>query len=191
MMDARTGHSSKLYTQQIAPISFPLGRAWYVVSAFSRSEDDIEREVIDLGFEAYVPRQKVKRIVRGRRVEQEVALFPGYLFVSFDHDRDNWAFILDIDGVIEILRNSNVPVRVNATIIDRLRRAEAAGQFDKTKPGAEFSEGQEVEIMEGPMAGLIAKIKSARAKNRIKILTNLFGTAIVSDIDACKLRRVA
>lgn len=188
-MDARVEQTDKV--APFVPMSFPLGKAWYVLSVFSRSEFDVEREVRSSGIASYCPRERHRRVIRGRKVSAERALFTGYLFAQFDIERDGWGALLGIDGVIDILRNNNIPIQVNAMLIDRLQRAEAGGAFDYTKPGAGFVEGESVEIMEGPMAGIIATIKSARAKNRIKILANLFGSLVTANIDSCMLKRVA
>ncbi len=112
-----------------------------------------------------------------------VPVFPGYLFASFDRERDDWGAINQIDGVIGILEVNHIPSRVPDIIIDRLRNAVEAGVFEKASA---LSIGDTVEIMEGPFTGEMARIKSATAKKRVRILLGM----LKLEIDPCFLRRM-
>ncbi len=169
--------------QPLIPASFPLGRAWFVACVESRRETDAQATIRGLGFDVFCPMEAKTKRLRGRRVECREAVFPGYLFVSFDRERDDWGAIADADGVMGILKNGQMPSRVHDIIIARLRNMDEAGVFDA---GNALKEGQPVEIMEGPFAGLIARVKSATAKKRIKILLDHLGAI---DIDPSFLRR--
>jgi transcription antitermination factor NusG len=177
--------------QPLIPASFPLGRRWYVAETFPKCEFEVESSLISKGFDAYAPRSRhfrwSKFSVR-RREKIEKPLFPGYTFVSFDVEKDEWwQPIHSSDGVRSVLSNNLIPSRVHSFAIDRLRRAEAAGMFDYTIPVSNFRPGDDVEIIEGPFAGLIAKIKSASVKKRVRII---MGTLIV-EVEAFNLVRVA
>lgn len=171
----------------LVPASFPLGRAWFVVCVMGRNEHEIAREVDGFGFGAFYPVMSRSKVKRGRRVIINDPLFPGYLFAHFDREKDDWGKIEDINGVISILRNGLLPSRVPDNAIEHLRNAEAAGVFDYTKPGSAFREGESVEITEGPFAGLIAKVRAASPKKRVKILLDTFGKI---EIDPGFLRKV-
>lgn len=192
-----------MQNKTLFPISYPIGRAWYVLELRSYSERldlygrlefdaktglfEIEKEIAKLGFDGYVPKEKRFIRRRGRQVKIINALIPGYAFVFFDADRDEWEKLLDIDGVIDVLQQNEIPVRIGGKdtgVIDRIRRAEMAGAFDYTIPTSAYGVGDRVEIKEGPFAGLIAKIKSATAKKRVKIIMDFFGTV---EIDPCFL----
>jgi len=175
----------------VYPISYPRGAAWYVLAIEGRHVFQVEREIIHLQkMGAYVPRTLDTKVIRRRRVESSNPLFPGYGFVQFDIDRDDWPQILEIDGVIESWSHQQIHVRVPSLVIDRLKNAQNAGAFDNTKPSAAFSVGDSVEITEGPFAGLIAKIKSATKKKRVEVILNFLGGLTVFNIDTCDLAKV-
>ena len=163
------------------------GKSWYAVQCYSRCEIKVKEEVEELEFPCFCPMGSRTKIIRQRRVIVHDPIFTGYVFVAFDRERDYWGQIKAVDGVIDILSNGHLPVAVPKDLIDRLMRAQDAGVFDWTKPGAAFTVNDEVEVVEGPFAGLIAKIKSATAKKRIKILLQ----GLTLDIDPCFLRKVA
>jgi len=168
---------------EMAPASFPLGRAWFLLCYFSTEETNVSDEIRKLGYDIFSPQQSAVVIRRGRRMVVNSALFPGYMFVSFDRERDDWGLLADIDGVIGILKNANNPVRVPTEEIERLRRAEDAGLFDFSNPSANFTVGQLVEIEgNGPFKGLIARIKSATAKKRVKVLLDTLATITIDPV---------
>lgn len=167
----------------MVPASFPLGRGWFVVCVWGGCEQIADEDISELGFETFSPRHSVTKIMRGRRVITSIPIFPGYLFVKFDREADNWGAINHISGVIGILENRQMPSRVPDIIIERLRNMEEAGVFEKASA---LRIGEQVEIMEGPFAGELARIKSATAKKRVKILLGMLRL----EIDPCFLRKV-
>jgi transcriptional antiterminator RfaH len=162
---------------------------WYLVCCLSGREkhaaDDIAH---DLAFETFCPQLHRIKLVRGLRTRVVTALFQGYAFARFDRERDDWGRIGDIDGVMGIYRHENVPVAVPEAEVRTFQRAEAAGVFDLTSAHANFRQGDEVEIEQrGPFQGLIARIKSAKAKRRVEILLD----TLTMSIDPCYLRKVS
>lgn len=165
--------------------SFPLGRAWYVVETQPKHEFEVAREILALGFDAYTPKERRRK----RRGVIEVAIFTGYSLASFDPEREDWGRILDIEGVADIINVAGAPARMREgqTLVDALRRAEAAGAFDYTNARLTFAPGDDLEIKEGPLAGIIAKFKNANGKKRAKLLHSLLG---VIDVDVAILEKV-
>lgn len=182
------------------PMSFPLGRRWYVAECFSKQEFVAEESIKAKGFSAYTPKSRHFRkseYSTRRREKIERPLFPGYCFVAFDIEREEWRGALPLsvvrrrdeaiaDGVRCLLSNNLIPVSVPRSTIERIIRAENAGAFDYTIPLSTFREGDDVEIADGPLRGMIAKIKSAKAKKRIRLLLN----GMMIDMDAFNLVKV-
>jgi len=177
-------------TQPLIPASYPIGRAWYVAICHPQQEPVAVEYARERGYDAFTPMAVTVRVVRGKRVRRRLPLFRGYIFVCLDIEADGWGELIeDIgrpSGIRELLPTTGIPLSVNALVIDRLRRAEEAGAFDFSAPSSTFSEGDQVEIKEGPFAGIIALVRSASAHKRVKVLLEKMGTI---DIDACFLER--
>lgn len=173
------------------PISYPLGRAWYVLAVNPPREFNAERKIRgQYGFTVYTPRVLNKKIIRLRKVTVATPLFPGYVFVNFDIYKDNWTKIIEeIDG-IAILTNCDIPVRVATQTIEALQRAELAGAFDYRKPGSAFKVGDDVEIKVGPFAGMIAKVRSATQKRRARVALNFLGRLSIFNFETCDLVKI-
>jgi transcription antitermination factor NusG len=179
--------------EPLVPMSFPLGCAWYVASARQHSEFTAEEDIKDLGFDAYVPRCRRFRTVSRRHTGiQEWPLFTGYVFVAFDIERDFgcWQKIRDVDGISEILSNNNIPMRVKAADLDRLRRSQDAGAFDFTIPATTFKVGEDYRIAEGPFSTFLARFRAASSKKRAKIAIEFFGGWVEAEIDVSFLAQI-
>jgi transcription antitermination factor NusG len=206
MQPAETyGLSIVKHSPGLLSASFPLGRAWFVVFASSAEMHwskmprkwgepeawsfPVVRRIENEGFETFVPRER--RIIRfnGRKIERVIPLLGSYIFVRFDREADDWGVInpVDICGVHGLLRNADdLPIRVPDMAIEKLQRAEDQGAFDFTRPMSAFAEGEEVEILEGPFAGLIAKVRSCEPRKRAKLLLTGLGKL---EIDPSSLRK--
>jgi len=163
--------------------------AWFLVCCLSgherRAADDIAH---DLQFETFCPQLHRIKLVRGLRTRVVSALFQGYAFARFDRDQDDWGRIRAVDGVLGIYRHENLPVSVPEAEVRIFQNAEKAGVFDLTSAASRFRAGDEVEIeAKGPFQGLVARIKSAKAKRRVEILLD----TLTMSIDPCYLRKVS
>lgn len=155
------------------PASFTLGPRWHVFYTQTRAEKTAQESIRELGFPVFVPFEKRIQRPRNRKPRLcEVALFPRYGFVQFEINKDRWGEIVTADGVAEIIRMNSIPCSVPDAVIDGLRLAETVGVFDKTKPPAV---GVNVEVSEGPFAGLIGKVMRARTGDRMDVLLKFLG----------------
>lgn len=165
-----------------------MGLSWHVLAVMPRREFAAERDVMDLGFETYIPRMRRTKVYRGRRLKVVEPLLVGYIFVAFDRLLDSWGEIETVDDAWGLLKQGLIPSAVRVGELDRLRAAEVAGLFDFTRHGLSYGEGDTVEIADGhALAGLRAIVKSATGKKRIKVLLKSLG---VLDIDPSFLRKV-
>lgn len=166
--------------------SFSSGLRWYVVMTAPARELAAGESIRDLGYSTFIPMEKrVQRRPNRKPRRYEAPLFSRYVFVEMDINRDEWGELLDADGVIDLLRTCNVPRCVPQHKIDALKLADSMGVFDQTQP---IKVGMSVEITEGPFATFIGKITRARGSERAKVLLNLFGGEIETDVPMAALR---
>lgn len=168
----------------IVPASFQSGPAWCVLTVWSGQEAEVAKEC---GVPVYFPVEKRNAVRRGRRVKIDRPLLPGYVFVQFDReDPHQRAHLEGLRGSLGVLCNLDIPMRVPDAVIERLKIAEGAGMFDYTGVSP-FAPGESVEIVDGPFAGWIAKIKSASPRKRARLLMGALGEV---EIDAEFLRKL-
>lgn len=187
-------------------ICWPVGASWYVLSAEPGADRVLMQQGVwvspllerirDIGFDAYQPRERAMKTRRRKRVEVCNPLFPGYVFVRFDEWHDDWQRLLDVRGVEDVLSNCDRPCRVSDLAVETLRRAEDAGAFDRTPDSSPFKVGELVRIAEGPFAGLharvehlIAKLRSATASKRVKVLMDFLGSKTIIELPIASVEK--
>lgn len=178
------------------------GPLWHVVYVEPRYEADVREDMTKLGFETYAPMENRWGAVRGRKVIIHRPLFPRYVFAAVDHYRQDWGDLVHVDGVIDVLgRPDNdfaPPSYVPASWIFAMQKAEQAGVFDRTVNNAsKFKVGERVRVEDGPFSGFdaviqefIAKLKSATASKRAKVLVAFMGRMSAIEIDVASLGKM-
>ena len=98
-------------------------------------------------------------------------LFPNYVFVRIDL-AEQFHDVIWSPGVKSFVGAGSAPLSVDDGVINFLKRnATSSGRL---RARLDLKAGQEVEIVDGPFAGLIAMIQSPPdAKGRIRMLMRL------------------
>lgn len=176
------------------------GPLWHVAVTAPRAELKARDNIIDdLGFDAYVPIERT-RVRREHHVAEVMRpLMPRYLFVGVDPNRQEWQLLKGVKGIADVLMTANdVPGYVPAAAIAAMRKAELVGDFDYTKRGSDmFHVNEEVRVSDGPFAGhnalieeFVAKMRSATAKKRAKLLVSLMGRMCSVEMDLTALEKL-
>lgn len=144
-------------------------KQWFAVMTKPRAEalgrEHLERQ----GFEVRLPR--IRRERRGAAIEP---LFPRYLFLRADPDREDLARVRSTRGVCGLVRFGATPATVPEPVIDALvARTDAEGLVRLDAPA--LRAGAPVRIVDGPLAGLQAVFAAEAARERVELLVRLLG----------------
>lgn len=149
-------------------------RGWYLVYGKPHQERVARENLERQGFETYVPWIRRRRRRRGRYVATVEPMFPRYLFVRFDAERDHWGPIRSTLGVAKLVRFGAALARVPDDLVALLRsREDLEGVQDA--PAPEFRSGAGVRIVEGPMAGYEGIFQAASGRDRVTVLLHVCG----------------
>lgn len=160
----------------------PHGAIWHVVQVARAKESAAERALIEAGWHAYCPMERVTIGTGARRCDVERALFPGYLFVARNRCEASLRACRDVIAVLGDGRDGYAMVRGES--LQPLIDSEMLGLFDATDAikrakararRAKISTGQRVTIGEGPFAGIVGKIKAMQPNERVLVLIALAG----------------
>ena len=126
-----------------------------------------------LDIPAYLPRCMEKRRAGFRRTQHQ-PLFPGYIFANPDG-----RILPTVYGVAGVVMFGSNMAQVNEEIIEELKRREtAAGVIDLSEEAlSAMNPGDQVKIIEGPLAGLIGKLASLDGRQRAVVLLDLLGNS--------------
>lgn len=150
--------------------------AWCVVNTLPNQEMRAEANLLRQGFRAWLP--AIRRFRRhARKVDVVRApLFPGYLFVELDLDRDGWSPINSTYGVRRLLAQNMRPEALPGRFVTDLQRSvggDGACIIEPERPG--LTPGMRVRIDRGPFADCIATILNIAPRERVHLLLEILG----------------
>lgn len=149
------------------------GLRWYVIRAKPRKESTVEKRIMDLGLEVFLPWMRSRRRVGTKHQWVLSPLFPGYLFCRLDMVLSGKAARY-VPGVRDFVKFGSRMAEVEEKVI-RAIRDRCPGGVAEIKPRA-YQSGEPVLIREGPFAGLGAVFEREMAgSERVAILLELLG----------------
>ena len=146
---------------------------WYVVQTLHHREKVAERHLREQGFRSFFP--QFRRTARHARKLREVVapVFPGYIFVILDTERDRWHSINGTVGVARLLTTLKRPVAVPGDVVQALIGAiDVSG---RVVLGANLGVGQVVRVVAGPFVGGLGVLERLDGKGRVRVLLNIMG----------------
>ncbi len=149
--------------------------SWCVIQTQPNKEYVAKTNLLQQGFEVYLP--QIKKIRKHARKVDEVLtpLFPRYVFVGLDLARDAWRSLNGTRGVSYVLTGeSHKPSVVSADIIDSLRQQEEAGVLP-VEGALALVAGDEVHILHGAFEGQTGIVQTWTDQQRVQILLKFLG----------------
>jgi transcriptional antiterminator RfaH len=158
---------------------------WYVAQTLHHREKLAQLHLRAQGFKSFFPR--FRKTVRHARQLREVAapLFPGYVFVILDTERDRWRSINGTFGVARLLTALKQPVPAPHGTVEAL--ISALDDAGLVLLGGRLEPGQNVKVVAGPFAGGLGVLERLDAKGRVRVLLNIMGGQTPLVIDRAKL----
>ena len=145
---------------------------WYAVHCKPRQDQRAEENLQNQGYEVLRPRARVRRRGRGKMVNVLESFFPRYLFIRLDDVAQNWAPIRSTRGVANLVKFSDEPTPVHASVIDGLQSCLDDEQcIDLTAD--RYARNDTVRIVEGPFRGFEGRLFSLKGEERAIVLVNV------------------
>lgn len=147
------------------------GSHWYVVATLPHREKVAAEQLNNQDFKTFFPR-RLKTVRHARKsFDRIVSYFPGYIFVSFDLNTDQWRSVNGTFGVRSLLMGGEHPLMVPRGVIENLRDMTDGAGF--LKPIEALRPGDDVRVLNGPMADMIGKIDRLDGKHRARVLLDM------------------
>jgi len=146
-----------------------MAATWFVAQTESQRESVAERWLKDQNFETYLPRIKVKSVIRERVVDRLAPLFPSYVFVGAVA---YWQPIVRSVAVLDLLHVDEAPARLDDAVLDRIRAQERDG-IVALPP--RLRRGDRCRVKRGSFFGHLGIYDGARPRQRERALLDLFG----------------
>ena len=141
-------------------------RNWYLIKTKPRQENVAIKNLENQEYSTYCPTVKIKN--------NNVVLFPGYLFIYLDKKKENWSPIHSTKGVVNFVRFGLNFAQVPDTVIKFLKANQLINK-EKLKNLNRFKSGDKVQITDGVFKNCVAIFKSSKSEERVILLMNLLG----------------
>lgn len=166
-------------------VSVPIGmlgkpeHAWFVLQVAPRCENRVGLLLEHKGYEQFSPEYLSRQRWSDRIKVLQKPLFPGYVFVRTART-DPTGLICSTSGVSRILSVDGRPSSVPDSEIDAIRRLSALGN---PIPTPYFNVGQQVEIREGPFAGIVGIVKQLNDQASFIVSVQLIAQSVCINVD--------
>lgn len=149
---------------------------WYVAYTHPRKEAVAQQNLLNQGFDAYMPRYQ-KRCRHARRVYLTMApLFPRYLFIRMNPAEQRWRAINGTIGVSYLLCDGPAPISIPDEVVDAINAREDNGIVRIAPP--EFSKGQRLCVTDGAFADLEGLFECVDDDSRVVMLLEFMGRVV-------------
>ena len=156
-----------------------------------RALENLERQ----NGECYCPQIWVEQLSRGKRVQVEEALFPGYIFINAQPEESGLSYtsIRSSRGVSKIVGFGVEPLRVPETLITQIKLREKSGLAHEVAASAENlpQSGGKINILEGPFKGLKAIFSHTDGLKRSIVLINLLNQKTPTSLANTQIKKFA
>jgi transcriptional antiterminator NusG len=159
-----------------------MSKQWYVVHTYSGYENkvktNLEHRIASMDmetkiFDVIIPTEDVMEIKSGKKTITERKVFPGYILVQMQMSDDSWYVVRNTPGVTGFVGSNARPTALSKNEVDRILQKKG---FEKPKPKTEFSEGQTIKVIAGPLADFTGTISEINLdQNKLKVLVSIFG----------------
>jgi transcriptional antiterminator NusG len=168
---------------------------WYVINtiigrerkiAKSLKEEIEENNLEDLISEVVIPAETVVEVKRGKKVDVERKVCPGYILVKmFFNDRTD-RIIRSISGVAKFLGKDRKPISIpNSEVEGMLNHLKSLNELHSSQGGDWiYNIGDLVRITDGAFEGFSARVEAIDTeKFRLKVSVSIFGRETPVELD--------
>lgn len=158
---------------------------WFAIWTRSRHEQVVREQLARKGLETFLPTIMKWSRWKDRKKQIEWPLFPGYCFARF-HAVDRLP-VLKCAGVVNIVSFDGEPAPIPESEIEGIRTlVESDLAYD---PCPLINEGDMVEVVHGPLKGVVGRLVRKGSHARLVLSVELIGQGVSVEVDAADVRR--
>jgi transcriptional antiterminator NusG len=176
-------------------------KRWYILHAHSGFEKKVAAAIMEQAqqngieekFEQIVvPTEEVVEVRRGKKVQAERKLLPGYILIKMEMTDATWQLVKTTPKVTGFLGGKGIRPQP-------ITEAEAQAMFKQAEEGAtakrnmvHFDIGEQVKIIEGPFESFIGSVEDVEEdRQKLKVSVSIFGRATPVELTFDQVHKVS
>ena len=127
-----------------------------------------------------VPTKRVRSVKQGQRKDADLKLYPGYVFIEIEPDKDGripqdvWFMVKETEGVGDFIQASGKPHAMTAD--EAARMIGEAEKKDQPEMKTDYQKGDKIKVTYGAFEGFEGEIEEVLGdKGQVRIITTIFG----------------
>lgn len=150
---------------------------WYCLRVESGREFAVEKSLQDANVDAFMPADKVVRVLKGKRIEGSRPLLPGYILVRFVPSAEAFHGLKNVKHVVDIVGGNDGYHVVRNEDVERLKALKGDSAIPYVTTDKTWQEGDRGEITFGSFAGFICSVLSVKwcRQARARVLIDVSG----------------
>jgi len=178
---------------------------FFVLRVASNKEDQVQqklsRKVKIEGLEEYVgrilvPTERVRSMKGGVRKEADRKLYPGYVFIELQLDKDGripdkvWFVIKETEGVGDFIGSNGKPTPMSPKDQDKM--IEAAEKVDEPSSlKTEYQKGDKIKVNNGAFQNFEGEVDEIIPdKGMVRIVTTIFGRPTPLELEYWQIEKL-
>lgn len=153
---------------------------WYAAYTCSRHEKNVAIHLGQREIESFLPLYRARHRWKDRKVDVELPLFPGYVFVRLPAQER--LRVLEVPGVVRLVMAQGQPLPLPDRDIELLRNG--LQQQRRAEPYPFLKVGQRVRIRHGALQGLEGFLLRKKEHCRLVVSIDLIMRSVALEIDA-------
>lgn len=174
---------SRPRTEEVVLPAAYLEPQWYAAYTSANHEKRVAAQLGQRSVEHFLPLYDSVRRWKDRRVQLQLPLFPGYVFVHLAL-RDRLQ-VLQIPGVAKIVGFNGTPAALPQEEIEALRASLESGV--RATPHPYLKVGRRALVKTGPLKGMQGVLVKRKNRSRFVISLDLIMRSVAVEVDALEL----
>ena len=150
-----------------------MSKEWFILQFKPNAHHQANKNLNQQGFETFLPLYDATLQNMSRFINANRPLFPGYMFITFDRTESKWHKINNTYGVSRLVTFNSTLKSIPATFVNNLmKRYDLSG---KLLPIKKLKKGDQIKLLKGPFANIVATIEKYEDDQRVWVLMDLMG----------------
>lgn len=160
---------------------------WYVFYTCPRSEKVVYNELINRGYEVFLPVMKTLKLWKNRQKKWiDQVLFPSYIFV-YTRQLELY-YITQVPKIVNYIQCAGRPSVISLKEIEGIKKMLCLEQNVSVE--VKFCKGEKVKIINGPLVGYEGILVKQNGKTRFGIQLKEINITVLINIDTKVLEKV-
>lgn len=172
---------------------------WYIVHVLSGFENRVAKtlkeRIVNHSMTEYfsdilVPEESVIANVNGKKRTMKKKFFPGYVLIKMIMSEKTWHLVKDTDKITGFIGGTkDKPMPITEAEAAAMTQSMQDG-FKKPRSVANFSEGDQVKVIEGPFASFVGTVETISDKGKVKVQVSIFGRPTPVELEFSQVEKV-